>query len=158
MLREPSNRTSMESKLCLQLDSQAHETSLLIEPVWNRNGRPSGRRTASPLSTSNRTSMESKLSLYYQSAVAYPSNRTSMESKLSLVVYSNHKKYLLIEPVWNRNNFQQPARKVTYTSNRTSMESKQNVRRTLEGRIRPSNRTSMESKLANSTMLSIKAR
>ena len=72
----------MESKHVLLLNL-LHARKLLIEPVWNRNGKLDGWRK--PCSSTF--------------------NRTSMESKLSKASSQGASKRLLIEPVWNRNRF-----------------------------------------------------
>ena len=101
-----------------------YATSLLIEPVWNRNARirqaiaESGKtfnRTSlesKPFSddgacwrggTFNRTSLESKQRFCYLCEQLNTFNRTSLESKRSLDFSIACGGNLLIEPVWNRN-------------------------------------------------------
>ena len=99
---------------------------LLIEPVWNRNAYTIPEDRISPLPfnrtsmeskpisaitvlssvvTFNRTSMESKHFQDFPSDFqSFPFNRTSMESKRApRLLLSRHSRWLLIEPVWNRN-------------------------------------------------------
>ena len=129
---------------------------LLIEPVWNRNlyfawtlelwGIVAFNRTSMESKqhfhddveclyqkTFNRTSMESKPVWLQTLYASYTFNRTSMESKLvrkSGLPFNrtswSRTYQLLIEPVWNRNEFKDNRRHALrlHTFNRTSMESK----------------------------------
>ena len=145
--RYPFNRTSMESKLYHSCESGMHD-GLLIEPVWNRNGRsgiafdgtyflliePVWNRNQSAhflrpqhQKTFNRTSMESKLGWYFgtlwrRRLLIEPVWNRNIRSHLTFWRPSFR---LLIEPVWNRN--RRTPQGVWYcdvTFNRTSMESK----------------------------------
>ena len=95
------NRTSMESKRVFVFISSTWYR-LLIEPVWNRNlSTIHLQRMSIPF---NRTSMESKHATETTCAETAPSfNRTSMESKHTYGIWNVSAAFLLIEPVWNRN-------------------------------------------------------
>ena len=99
----------------------------------------------------NRTSMESKPELRVFKCVGCKTfNRTSMESKpCRIVILYRRMSFLLIEPVWNRNESSNhpPNCRHKKPFNRTSMESKQ-YSEGIEKRVLGAfNRTSMESKL-----------
>ena len=101
-VREPFNRTSLESKhrnrRCLRT-----RHPLLIEPVWNRNFYLAW-KTWKEANAFNRTSLESKrdtLNATHIQGLSF--NRTSLESKLAISPPPQTDDTLLIEPVWNRN-------------------------------------------------------
>ena len=130
LLARPFNRTSMESKpRCLQRYPICLPT-LLIEPVWNRNGEA--------------RVMSSAASRLLLIEPVWNRNACRTQNRMGRSLQ------LLIEPVWNRNattgGISAQLRHGTF--NRTSMESKLYFCYLQFPLSIAFNRTSMESKLA----------